>query len=143
MKGRANTLEARVRSQIMASSSNAFVYSDFIHVTADKDQLGRVLRKLARKGDLTKIGKGVYARTIESRISKERILAASFPEIAIEALKKLQVATYPSKAEIDYNAGKSTQVPTGLMIGVNKRISLKLSYRGRSIKYEKVAKRKV
>lgn len=143
MKGRANTLEARVRSQIMASPSNAFVYSDFIHVTDDKDQLGRVLRKLASKGDLTKIGKGVYAKTIESRISKERILAASFPEIAIEALKKLQVETYPSKAELDYNAGKSTQVPTGLMIGVNKRISLKLSYRGRSIKYEKVAKRKV
>lgn len=143
MKLRANSLEATVREKILASPSNAFVYADFINVTKDKDQLGRALRKLTTKGDLTRIGKGVYAKTIESRISKRRILSASFPQIALEALKKLQIETFPSTADIEYKEGKSTQVPTGLMIGVNKRVSLKLTYRGRSIKYENITKRKV
>ena len=52
-------------------------------------------------------------------------------------MEKLKIKTFPSQAELDYNSGKSTQVPTGLRIAVNKHVSRKISYNGRTITYEK------
>jgi hypothetical protein len=131
------TLEEKIVVRINKSKTNAFIPSDFFDLS-DRDQTGRVLRKLVNTGFLIKLGQGVFAKTKESPVAKKRILAASFPEIVKEALEKLKVKTFPSQAERDYNSGQSTQIPTGLTIAVNSRISRTFTYNGRSIKYERI-----
>jgi hypothetical protein len=48
------------------------------------------------------------------------------------------VETGPTKIEQDYNAGRTTQVPTGRVIGVNKLIRRKLGYNGWQARFERV-----
>lgn len=53
------------------------------------------------------------------------------PELAKEAMRKLGIKTAPSTAEKAYNAGRTTQVPTGRVIGVKGRVAHKLGYNGK------------
>jgi hypothetical protein len=55
-------------------------------------------------------------------------------------LKKKGVKVLPSSFERDYNSGVSTQVPTGLVIGVDRRTNRKIGFNGRFVKYEKVSR---
>lgn len=72
---------------------------------------------------LIKLGRGIFAKTNPSLLGNKTILAKDFPSVAREALDKLKIRTYPTKAELDYNSGISTQIPTGLMVAVNKRVA--------------------
>ena len=103
------------------------------------DQVGRSLKHLADKGKLIRIGYGLYSKAKVSSLTGETILVAPLPFLAKEALGRLGVKTAPSKAEIDYNEGRSTQIPTGRLIGVKDRISRKIGFKGASINYEHVA----
>lgn len=132
-----NTLEAKMRYRINKSKASAFVLSDFYDLS-DRDQVGRILRKMVKEQFLIKIGQGVFARTKESQISGKRILETDFITVAKQALQKLKIKIRPSKAEQDYASGKTTQIPTGLRIGVNKRVARTLTYNGRTISYEQV-----
>lgn len=130
------TLEEKIIVRINKSKTNAFIPSDFFDLS-DRDQVGRVLRKLVQNGFLIKLGQGVFAKTKQSPFTEKRILAASFSDVVKEALIKLNVKIQPSQAEKDYNSGSSTQIPTGLMIAVKSRISRTLTYNGRTIRYER------
>lgn len=132
------TLEEKMRTRIKKSTKVAFILSDFFDLS-DRDQVGRVLRKLTQEAVVFKLGQGVYGKSKMSELFGRPVLAKSFPEVAKEALNKLNIKTFPSRAEVAYNAQESTQVPTGLVIGVNKRVSRTLSYNGKSIKYEHVS----
>ena len=129
-------IEKKIITRINKSKSNAFILSDFRDLS-DKNQVSRTLRKLVKNEFLFKLGQGIYAKTKVSPIENKRILVTSFLDIAKEALEKLKIKSFPSQAEMDYNSGKSTQVPTGLRIAVNKHVSRKISYNGRTITYEK------
>lgn len=131
------SLEDKVRERIERSPENVFLSSDFADF-ANSAQISRLLRRLSEEGVLIKIGVGIFVKTIKSPYFDKPIPKMSFPELAREALQKLNVKTFPCDALLAYNNGLSTQVPTGLMIGVNKRVSRKLAYNGRSIKYERV-----
>lgn len=131
-----NTLEAKMRYRINKSKISAIISSDFYDLS-DRDQVGRILRKFVKEEFLIKLGQGIFAKTKESRLTGKRVLEADFVTIAKQALKKLKIKIFSSQAEIDYNSGKSTQIPTGLRIAVNKRVSRTISYKGRTISYEK------
>jgi hypothetical protein len=40
--------------------------------------------------------------------------------------------------EVAYNAGKTTQVPTGRVVGVRGRVRRRVGYNGVSLKFERV-----
>jgi len=63
----------------------------------------------------------------------------SLQELAKEVMQKLGVKTVPSTAEQAYNQGRSTQIPTGRVVGVRGRIARKIGYDGKFISFEKVA----
>lgn len=134
---RAFTLEDKICERIKSSTENVFLSSDFANI-ATPAQVSRILRRLSEKRVLIKIGVGIFVKTIQSPYFDKPIPSMSFPELAREALQKLNVKTFPCDAVEAYNKGQSTQVPTGLMIRVNKKVSRKLSYNGRSIKYEQI-----
>lgn len=130
-----NTLEAKMRYRINKSKLSAFVVADFYDLS-DRDQIGRILRKMVKEQFLIKLGQGIFAKTKISTITGKRILETDFITTAKQALKKLKIKIYPSRAERDYNDGRSTQIPTGLRIAVNKRVARTISYNGRTISYE-------
>ncbi len=132
------TLEQKIRLRIKKSRNTAFLSRDFFDLS-DGDQVGRVLRILVKKNVLIKLGRGIFAKTKKSTINNKYILEKNFADVAKEALHKLKIKTFLTAAENNYNKGLSTQIPTGLLIGVNKRVSRTLTYNGRKIKYEQVS----
>lgn len=107
---------------------------------ADYDQVGRGLRRLVAKGKLVKIGYGLYARATRSPLSGNLVPEKSLPSLAAEALTRLKVEVCPSQEARAYNAGGSTQVPTGRVLAVKGRISRKIGYDGKYVSFEPAAR---
>lgn len=116
-----------------------FVREDFADI-GGYDQVGRVLRELARAGKLIKIGYGLYARAKKSSITGEAIPVAPLPTLAKAALDRLGFEIAPSELEQEYKSGKTTQVPTGRLIAVKGRINRKIGYGGVYVSYEPAAR---
>jgi hypothetical protein len=129
------TLGYKVGARVARKNFNVFIRNDFDDL-GGYDQIGRVLRQLAREGKLVKIGYGLYAKAKKSPLTGETVPVAPLPILAKEALTRLGVAFTSSTLERDYNAGRTTQVPTGRQIAVKGRISRKIGYRGAMISYE-------
>jgi hypothetical protein len=101
------------------------------------DQVGRVLRDFVRNGRLMKVGYGIYARTRPSLIDGKPTPTKGIRELAAEALGRIGVETAPTRMEQAYNAGRTTQVPTGRVIGVRGRVRRQISYNGVPLSYER------
>jgi len=132
-----NTLERRIVARISRKKSAVILREDFKDL-GGYDQVGRVLRMLASKGKILRIGYGLYARASISKISGQLVPEKPLPSLAREALQRLGVETAPSSLEKEYNAGKTTQVPTGRMIAVKGRISRKIGYNGAYVNFERI-----
>lgn len=134
MKSR-KTLVERVRLRIARSKSDVFLRGDFSDI-GGYDQIGRVLRGMLRKGELVKVGYGLYVKSGVSPLSGRIIPRVGLPEIADQTLRKLKMRRAVSGAERAYNEGLSTQVPTGRVIAVKGRISRKIGYDGKYVTFE-------
>jgi hypothetical protein len=132
-----NILEKRIQYRIKKSTDYVFMLSDFLDLS-DRDQVMRALRKLISKGLILKLGQGIYVKAIKSLIDDSLIPALSLQEIGKIVANKLKIKVIPNKYEVWYNEGKSTQVPTGLVISVLGRINRKIGFNGIYIKYETV-----
>ncbi len=64
----------------------------------------------------------------------------NLPALAAEALERLNVEITASRSAQAYNAGLTTQVPTGRVIAVKGRVSRKIGYSGTYITYERVSR---
>lgn len=134
--GRKKPLERRIAERINKKKANVFVRSDFEDL-AGYDQVGRALRRLVAKGRLVKIGHGLYARATTAPISGKTVPNKNLPALATEALRRLRVPMAASEQMRAYNAGKTTQVPTGRVIAVKKRVSRKIGYDGKFVTFER------
>lgn len=130
------SLEQKVAARIARKKGDVFLRDDFKDL-GGYDQVGRCLRSLVAKGVLTKIGYGLYARAMTSPLSGKTMPVKPLSAIAAEALSRLNVKTAPSSFERAYNAGTTTQVPTGRMIAVDSRISRKIGYDGKYVTFER------
>ncbi len=133
------SLKSKVKYRISRSKGAVFTPRDFFDLS-DRDQVGRVLRQLVADNDLIKFGQGLYAKAKRSALTGKLIPIKSLPELAKEALiEKLNVKVMSATDVERYNKGLSTQVPTGRVIAVKGRISRKMAYDGKSIKYQYVS----
>lgn len=135
---RLKTLEDKVAYRIARSKLSVFVREDFEDL-AGYDQVGRALRQLAREEKILKIGYGLYAKARRSSLTDALVPVLPLPTLAKEAIERLGLQTYPSRLERDYNAGRTTQVPTGRLIAVNGRISRRIGYDGAYVSYERAS----
>lgn len=135
---RKKSLILRIYKKIVRSKDLSFVLSDFYGLSTDKDQILRALRKLVSDNILIHIGKGIYAKAKFSNISNSYIPEGGIISAGKQALQKLGIKIYPSSAQQLYNTGKSTQIPTGRVIGIKDRVSRKISFNGINLIYEKV-----
>ena len=138
-QGRLKSLEDRMAYRVERKRGSVYLREDFGDL-ADYDQVGRGLRRLVAKGKLVKIGYGLYARATRSPLSGNLIPEKSLPSLAAEALTRLKVEVRPSQEARAYNAGGSTQVPTGRVLAVKGRISRKIGYDGKYVSFELAAR---
>ena len=134
-----NSLKSKVKYRISRSKSAVFTPRDFLDLS-DRDQIGRVLRQLVSTQHLIKFGQGLYAKAKRSALTGKLIPIKPLPELAKEALNdKFKVKVVPANDLNRYNSGETTQVPTGRVIAVKGRVSRKMAYDGKSIKYQYVS----
>jgi hypothetical protein len=57
-------------------------------------------------------------------------------ETLTEALRRVGVEVVQTRLERDYNAGLTTQVPTGRVVGVRRRVRRKIGYDGINLSFE-------
>jgi len=121
------SLREEMRKRIAASEDDVFFPHEFLDLS-DEDQVSRALRELVRAKQLVRLGYGVYARAITSRLSGKAILASKngFLGAARQALTKLGVPWELTNAQKAYNEGRTTQVPVNAVLRVKGRFSRKL-----------------
>ena len=129
------TLGARIAKRIDRKRGDVFLRADFADL-GGYDQVGRVLRRLVRAGRLLKVGFGLYTRAVPAPIGARPIPPKGLTTLR-EALERLGIRTYPSRALEDYNAGRTTQVPTGRVVAVRRRVRRKIGYNGISLSFER------
>ncbi len=132
------TLETRLLKRIARKRSDVFLRADFADL-GGYNQLGRALRELVRQGRLLKIGYGLYSRAIKSPF-ENRLMPPRGLSTLKEALRRIGIETLPSRSLQDYNAGRTTQVPTGRVVGVRRRVRRKIGYNGIGLSFERVGR---
>jgi hypothetical protein len=130
-----DSLEERLKSRIARMRGDVFSRADFDDL-GGYDQVGRALRTLVRKGLLMKIGQGLYARASESPLSEPPVPPKGLATLT-EALQRLGVEPMPSRLRRAYNAGETTQVPTGRVVAVRGRVRRQIGYNGVYLKFER------
>lgn len=135
---RPQPLERRIARRVARKRVDVFLRRDFEDL-GGYDQVGRALRRLTAKGQLVKIGYGLYARATLSPISGKTVAAKPLPSLTLEALERLDVEAMPSTFAQANTTGASTQVPTGRVIAVRGRISRKIGYDGRYVSFERLS----
>ena len=132
---KSETLETRLNKRLVRKRGDVFLRSDFEDL-GGYDQVGRVLRQLVREGKLLRIGQGLYARAVKSPFNDQPIPPKGLSTLT-EALNRLGIETAPSRMEQDYNAGRTTQVPTGRVVAVHGRVRRKIGYNGIALSFER------
>ena len=130
------SLLEKINERVCNSNEATFIASDFLDLSENPFQVYGVLGVLVKQEKLAKIGLGVYVRTYKSKITGKIFLEDSLRDAAITALKKKGIEVFPSSYERAYNSGQSTQIPTGLVLGVKSEVNSRISYKGKSIMYE-------
>jgi hypothetical protein len=131
------TLEQLVVDRIRRLETNVFLREDFSDL-GGYDQVGRVLKGLVRKGALLRFGRGLYARSQISPFDGKPAPTIGITRLVQEAMERLKIPVGTPLWEQKYNAGLTTQVPTGRVVGVRKRVRRRLGYGNVQIVLERV-----
>ncbi len=129
------SLEERLSNRIARKRGDVFLRADFSDL-GGYDQVGRALRGLVRKGRLMKVGYGLYTRTRPSVLDGQPVPPKGLGTLT-EALKRLGVEVGPTRLQQAYNAGKTTQVPTGRVVAVRGRVRRRIGYNGVFLSFER------
>ena len=127
----------RIRRSVQGRSETVFRTADFMAFGSEAS-VKRALKELTSAGVLLRLGAGIYAKAKPSVITGNPIPAQPLEVLGPLALAKLGVQAYPSRQTAAYNAGQTTQVPTGIVINIGKqRISRKIGFNGKFLQYER------
>ena len=134
------TLKQKMETRINRRKGFVVLRADFADL-GDYDHVGRVLRILVKEEILVKLGQGIYAKAKRSALTGELVPQGGIIQATREALTKLGVKVLPSSLERSYIADSSTHVPTGSLIGTNKRVRRVIRYGSVQMSFEHVTTR--
>jgi hypothetical protein len=132
---RPESLETKLLNRIERKRGDVFLRADFSDL-GGYDQVGRALKDLVRKGRLLKVSYGIYTRAAKSAFDDTLFPPRGLATLT-EALNRVGIETVPTRLQQDYNAGRTTQVPTGRVVGVRGRVRRKIGYNGVSLSFER------
>lgn len=133
---RPETLETKLAKRIDRKRGDVFLRADFNDL-GGYVQVSRALKQIIDKGQLVRIGQGLYARTRPSLLDGKPAPVKSLRALTDEALQRLGIETGPTQFEQAYSAGKTTQVPAGRSVAVAKRVRRKIGYNGVTMSFER------
>jgi hypothetical protein len=126
----------RIRRSIRGRADLVFRPTDFLPFGSEAS-VKRALRELTNIGVLVRLGMGIYAKAKPSVISGKPIPVQPLEVLGPQALTKLGVRLKESAQTAEYNSGRSTQVPTGIVVNIGKqRINRKIGFNGKFLRYE-------
>jgi hypothetical protein len=126
----------RIRRSILNRAELVFRPTDFKPFGSEAS-IKRAIKELTNIGVLVRLGVGIYAKAKPSVISGNPIPIQPLEVLGPQALSKLGVRMKESFQTAEYNAGRSTQIPTGIVVNIGKqRISRKIGFNGKFLKYE-------
>ena len=127
----------RIRRSVRGRTDLVFRPTDFLAFGSEAS-VKRALKELTSVGILVRLGVGIYAKAKPSVISGKPIPAQPLEILGPQALAKLGIRPRQSLQTAEYNAGRTTQVPTGIVVNVGKqRISRKIGFNGKFLQYER------
>jgi hypothetical protein len=127
----------RIRRSVRGRTDLVFRPTDFLAFGSEAS-VKRALKELTSIGILVRLGVGIYAKAKPSVISGKPIPAQPLEILGPQALTKLGIRPRQSLQTAEYNAGRTTQVPTGIVVNVGKqRISRKIGFNGKFLQYER------
>ena len=127
----------RLKRSLANRNADVFLRAEFAALGSPA-QVGRALVELQDEGVLVKLGVGVYAKAKPSVLTGKPIPAKPLEVLAPEVLKKFGIQVGQSRQTRDYNAGVSTQLPSGIVLNTGKRrIQRKLGFNGKLVQYER------
>lgn len=131
------TISAQINRSVQRRNDLVFRPSDF-QAFGSEASIKRALKALTAKGALVRLGIGLYAKAKRSLLSGDPIPAKPIEILGPIALKKLGVVIRESQQAREYNSGRTTQVPAGLIVNTgNRRITRKIGFNGRFLDYER------
>lgn len=126
----------RIKISVAQSKDEVFLRREFARF-GSVAQVTRALGQLITEGQLVRLGVGVYAKAKRSVLSGKAIPVRPLEMLAPLALKKLGVWAGPGRAARDYNEGRTTQLPAGVVIDTgSRRISRRIGFGGSFVEYE-------
>lgn len=131
-----DSILCKVQARI-AKISGKIILREDLEDLGDSRQISRSLRHLMSEGKLVRISSGAYAKARVSGITGEVIPAGGFSTIVRELLTRLGVEWKPGKAEQQYNAGQTTQVPVSGSVIINGRFRRKIFWKDMKFSYER------
>ncbi len=129
------SITAKVLKRIEKLSGDVVLRSDIANI-AEPRQISRALNRLVQSGQLAKLGYGVYGKQAYSKIAKTVYLRGGVLPTMRAALTRLNIRWEPSPEELDYNAGRSTQVPANPTTKLKDRFRRQLRYKSMELKRE-------
>jgi hypothetical protein len=127
----------RIRRSVRGRTDLVFRPADFLAFGSEAS-LKRALKELTSAGVLVRLGVGIYAKAKPSVISGKPIPVQPLEILGPQVLIKLGVYPRQSLQTAEYNAGRTTQVPTGIIVNAGKqRISRKIGFNGKFLQYER------
>ena len=130
-----NTIRSRALERIKQLPSTVVLRQD-VEDLGSARQVSRALESLVGLGEIVKLGYGIYAKPKKSTITDDRYLPGGFLVVCREALTRLGIMWHASDAELEYNLGKTQQVPVNSSTKLDTRFRRKLSYRGMEMRFE-------
>lgn len=132
---KAAKVQEEIQRRLAGRRGEVFLRTDFLDL-GSYDQVGRILTRLVRAGKLIRIGHGLYAKARPSRLTGKPVPRVGLRTVAEETLERLGYRPHLSNAERRYNAG-GQQVPTGRVIGVDRRVKRRISILGHDFSFER------
>jgi len=127
----------RIARSVAKKADTVFLRADFERF-GSAAQVGRALDSLLSRGALVRLGVGVYAKAKPSVISGKPIPTKPLEVLAPQVLEKMGVNVQPSRLIRAYNEGRSTQIPSGIVLNIgNSRVVRKLGFNGKLVEYER------
>jgi Family of unknown function (DUF6088) len=132
-------LKAEILAEAKRIEFNVFFRSDFTDL-GSYSQVGKALSELCKEQKMLRMGKGLYCLAKISRFSGKCVPDGThLPEIAHQALTRLGYELVLSKAQIDLQEKRSTQVPTGRRLAIKgKKTKRKIGHDNIYVSYEYV-----
>jgi len=130
------SVKERMSRSIALRKGEVILRSDF-DAMGSASQISRALKALIDAGKIVRLGYGVYAKARPSVISGKPIARVTLAELAQETLQKLGVPAELGRAQKEYNAGKTTQIPVRTTFNTGKRrITRKITVGISTVRYE-------